>query len=43
MIYIPKRRLNEIEDGIRAWKTFKEVGKELAETNLAATLQEKKR
>ena len=43
MIYIPKRRLSEIEDGIRAWKRFKEVGKELAEINLAATLQEKKR
>ena len=43
MIYIPKKRLPEIENGIRAWKTFKEVGKELAEINLAATLQEKKR
>ncbi len=43
MVYIPKKRLSEIEDGIRAWKRFKEVGKELAEINLAATLQEKKR
>jgi hypothetical protein len=43
MVYIPKKRLSEIEDGIRAWKTFKEVGKELAEINLAETLQEKKR
>lgn len=43
MVYIPKKRLPEIEDGIRAWKTFKEVGKELAEINLAETLQEKKR
>jgi hypothetical protein len=43
MIYIPKKRLSEIEEGIRAWKNFKEVSKELAEINLAATLQEKKR
>jgi len=43
MVYIPKKRLSEVENGIRAWKTFKEVGKELAEFNLAATLQEKKR
>ena len=43
MVYIPKKRLAEIEDGIRAWKTFKEVAKELAEFNLTETLQEKKR
>ena len=43
MVYIPKKRLPEIEDAIRAWKTFKDVGKELAEINLAETLQEKKR
>ena len=43
MVYIPKKRLPEIEDGIHAWKTFKDVGKELAEINLATTLQEKKR
>lgn len=43
MIYIPKKRLPEVENGISAWKTFKEVGKELAEINLTATLQEKKR
>jgi hypothetical protein len=43
MVYIPKKRLPEIETGIRAWKIFKEVGKELAEINLAETLQEKKR
>jgi hypothetical protein len=43
MVYIPKKRLPEIEEGIRAWKAFKEIGKELAEINLAETLQEKKR
>ena len=43
MVYIPKKRLPEVEEGIRAWKTFKEVGKELAEVNLALTLREKKR
>jgi len=43
MVYIQKKRLPEIEDGIRAWKTFKEVAKELAEINLSETLQEKKR
>jgi len=43
MVYIPKKRLPEIEDGIRAWKTFKDVGKELAEINLVLTLKEKKR
>ena len=43
MIHIPKKRLPEIEDGIRAWKTFKEVAKELEVINLAETLQEKKR
>jgi hypothetical protein len=43
MVYIPKKRLPEIEDGIRAWKTVKEVSKELAELNLASTLKEKKR
>ena len=43
MVYLPKKRLPEVEEGIRAWKTFKEVGKELAEINLALTLQEKKR
>ena len=43
MIYIPKKRLPEIEAGIRAWKSFKEVGKELADINLAMALQEKKR
>lgn len=43
MVYIPKKRLPEIEEGICAWKTFKEVGKELAEINLAETLKENKR
>lgn len=43
MIYIPKKRLPEVEDGIRAWKSFKETSKELAEFNLIDTLQEKKR
>ena len=43
MIYIPKKRLQAVEAGIRAWKTFKEIAKELAEINLAETLQEKKR
>jgi len=43
MVYIPKKRLPEVEDGIFAWKIFKEVGKQLAEINLVETLQEKKR
>jgi hypothetical protein len=43
MVYIPKKQLPGVEDGIRAWKIFKEVGKELAGINLAETLQEKKR
>jgi len=43
MVYIPKKRLPEVEGGIHAWKIFKESGKELAEINLAETLQEKKR
>ena len=43
MVYIPKKRLPEVEDGILAWKIFKEVGKQLAEINLVETLQEKKR
>jgi hypothetical protein len=41
MIYIPKKRLPEVEAGIRAWKSFKKVGKELADINLAMALQEK--
>jgi len=43
MVYVPKKRIPEVEVGIRAWKTFKKVGKELAGINLAETLQEKKR
>ena len=43
MIYIPKKQLPEVEDGIRAWKTFKETSKKLAKFNLIETLQEKKR
>jgi len=43
MVYVPKKRLPEVEEGIRAWKTFKETAKELAETNLAEILQEKTR
>jgi hypothetical protein len=43
MVYIPKKRLPEIEEGIRAWKAFKETAKELAEANLAKILGEKTR
>jgi hypothetical protein len=43
MVYIPKKRLPEIEEGIRAWKIFKETAKELAEANLAKILGEKTR
>jgi hypothetical protein len=43
MIYIPKKRLQDVEAGIRAWKSFKETSKKLAEFNLTETLQEKKR
>ena len=43
MVYIPKKRLPKVEDGIHAWKSFKEISKELAEINLDETLQEKKR
>lgn len=43
MIYIPKKRLQVVEAGIRAWKSFKETSKKLAEFNLTEALQEKKR
>jgi hypothetical protein len=43
MVYIPKKRLPEVEEGIQAWKTFKETAWELAESNLAEILQEKTR
>lgn len=43
MVYIPKKRLPKVEDGIHAWQDFKEISKELAEINLDETLQEKKR
>ena len=43
MVYISSKRLPEVEKGIQAWKTFKETAKELAETNLAEIVQEKKR
>jgi hypothetical protein len=43
MVYIPQKRLPEVEEGIRAWKIFKETAKELAEANLAMILGEKTR
>ena len=43
MVYIPKKHLPEVEEGIRAWKAFKETAKELAEANLAKILGEKTR
>jgi len=43
MIYIAKKHLPEVEEGTRAWKTFKEAAKELAEANLAKILGEKRR
>ena len=43
MIYISKNRLQAVEAGIGAWKSFKETSKQLAEFNLIETLQEKKR
>ena len=42
-IEIKEYELPEVEESIRAWKTFKATSKKLAEFNLIETLQEKKR
>lgn len=41
MVYIPRKRLDSVEEGIKAWKDFNQTGKELAIINLKALLGDK--
>jgi hypothetical protein len=41
MVYIPRKHLHAVEQGIQAWKSFNEASKELAKVNMDQLLREK--
>lgn len=43
MVYIPRKHLSAVEEGIQAWRNFKEASRELAKINMAILLGEKKK
>ena len=43
MVYIPRKHLNAVEEGIHAWKSFKEASRKLAKINTVELLREKKK